>query len=184
MITITGTQDAHAFRSLIIERCGEDTGKCIQCGKCSAGCPIAPDMDYLPNQVMELIRLNQKERLLTASSYWFCASCQTCSIRCPYAIDIALVMNTLRKLTLEGGYAPAEKRMPLFNRIFLDSIHKYGRVYELGMVSRFNLASGQPFKDALLGAAMMAKRKIALLPHRIRRLDDIKSIFAKYKKYT
>ena len=184
MITIQDGQDIHAFRRLVKERCGEDVGKCIQCGKCSAGCPIAQDMDYLPNQVMELVRLGQRERLLAARSFWHCASCQTCSIRCPHGIDIALIMNTLRKLSMEGGHAHARNRMPLFNRLFIESIQKYGRVFELEMVGRFNLLSGQPFKDALLGAVMLAKRKIGLLPHRIRGLADIKSIFAKYKKYT
>jgi heterodisulfide reductase subunit C len=83
MLTILQGEQIHAFRNLIIERSGEDVGKCIQCGKCSSGCPVASEMEYIPNQIMELIRLNQEEKVLTANTFWFCASCQTCSIRCP-----------------------------------------------------------------------------------------------------
>lgn len=184
MLLLLAGEKVHTFRNLIIKRCGEDVGKCIQCGKCSSGCPVAVDMEYIPNQIMELIRLNQEEKVLTSNTFWFCASCQTCSIRCPHAIDISKVMNTLRKLNLEKGYQPADKGIPRFNQIFIDSIKDYGRVYELGMVTRFNLSTGQPLKDASFGPIMMLKGKLALLPHKIKSLKDIKTIFKKSKKFT
>ena len=184
MIVISAGEDVHAFRSLIIERCGEDVGKCIQCGKCSSGCPIAVDMEYIPNQIMELIRLNQEEKVLTSNTQWFCASCQTCSIRCPHDIDIAKIMNTLRKLNLEKGYQPADKGIPWFNQIFVDSIKNHGRVYELGMVARYNLSTGQPLKDASFGPVMVMKGKLALLPNKIKGLHEIKTIFKKSKNFT
>ena len=81
--------DAHNFREQIKELSGADVGKCIQCGKCTAGCPVAVDMDYVPNQVMQLIRMNERDCLLRANTFWFCAACQTCSARCPEDIDIA-----------------------------------------------------------------------------------------------
>ncbi|MGO8880246.1 MAG: heterodisulfide reductase subunit C, partial [Desulfomonilaceae bacterium] len=28
--------------------------QCYQCGKCSAGCPVAPEMDLLPHQLVRL----------------------------------------------------------------------------------------------------------------------------------
>ncbi|KPJ56015.1 MAG: hypothetical protein AMJ42_05840 [Deltaproteobacteria bacterium DG_8] len=89
MVVLPEGEKVQSFRNLIIERCGEDVGKCIQCGKCSSGCPLAVEMEYIPNQIMELIRLNQEEKVLTSNTFWFCASCQTCSIRCPHDIDIA-----------------------------------------------------------------------------------------------
>lgn len=184
MLTILRGEQIHAFRNLIIERCGEDVGKCIQCGKCSSGCPVASEMKYIPNQIMELIRLNQEEKVLTANTFWFCAGCQTCSIRCPHDIDIALVMNTLRKLTLDKGYPPADRKISSFNTIFTDSIKQHGRVYELGMVTRFNLTTGQPLKDAGFGPTMLRKGKLGLLPHRIKGLRDIREIFRKSKKFT
>ncbi len=37
------------------ELSGQDIRECYQSGKCSAGCPIAADMDVPPNQVIRLL---------------------------------------------------------------------------------------------------------------------------------
>ncbi len=162
---------------------GEDLAKCIQCGKCTAGCPIAPDMDLMPNQVIRALQLNAEEKALRAASIWLCASCTTCSVRCPEGIDVARVMNQARKLCVERGYKPGEGRVPLFNRLFVDSIRRGGRVHELGIVTRYNLATLNPLRDIGLLPRILQKGKISLLPHRIAGLQGIKRLFAKSKRF-
>ena len=176
-------KNAHEFRDLIKEHSGEDIGNCIQCGKCTSGCPVAAEMDYVPNQVMQLIRMNDQDTLLRANTFWFCVACQTCSARCPEDIDIAKVMNTLRRRALAKDIAPGMKEVPKLNQVFLDSIKSYGRVYELGMVMKYNMITAQPFKDATFGPAMFFKGKIALLPHKVKKLEQVKNIIRKAKKY-
>jgi len=68
---------------------------CNQCGKCSAGCPIAPSMDILPNQVIRLAQLGIED-VLDSQMIWACASCMTCVARCPKGIDLPRVMEALR----------------------------------------------------------------------------------------
>lgn len=162
---------------------GEDLSRCIQCGKCTAGCPIAPDMDVMPNQVIRYLQLNNEEKALRASSIWICASCTTCSVRCPEGIDVARVMNQSRKLCIERGYRPKEGRIHLFNRLFVDSIKQSGRVHELGLVIRYNVLTINPFKDIGLLPQILHKGKINLLPHRIKGLEGIKRLFAKSKRF-
>lgn len=174
---------AHKLREQIKELSGADVGKCIQCGKCTAGCPVAIDMDYVPNQVMQLIRMNQQDELLAANSFWFCAACQTCSVRCPEEIDIAKIMNTLRRLAGERTIKSEARRIPALNREFLGSIKLFGRVYELGMVLKYNLMTGQPLKDFSLVPALFRKRKIGLLPHRVKGIDQVKKIITEGKKF-
>ena len=82
---------------------------CYQCQKCSAGCPVAFAMDYKPNQIMQMVSLGMKDRVLSSKTIWVCASCYTCSTRCPNDIDIAKVMDWLRQTALREGVAPAEK---------------------------------------------------------------------------
>ena len=171
------SQNIHQFRNEVLSLNGEDVSRCIQCGKCSAGCPISPEMDLQPNQVLRLIQINDREPVLRSSTIWICASCQTCSIRCPEDIDIAKIMDSMRKLALEGQVPVGEGNVVKFDEIFLDSIRKRGRVHELELVMRYNLAIRQPFKDAHLGPMMMAKRKMKLLGHRIKELGGIKEIF-------
>ena len=175
--------NTHKFRELIKELSGADVGKCIQCGKCTAGCPVAVDMDFVPNQVMQLIRMNEQDELLKANTFWFCAACQTCSVRCPEEIDIAKIMNTLRRLAAEQQINPEAKKIPALNREFLGSIRMFGRVYELGLVMKYNLVTGQPLKDASFGPALFGKRKISLLPHRVKGLERVKKIIQEGKKF-
>ena len=176
------SQDVHQFRNAILSVSGEDVSKCIQCGKCSAGCPISPEMDLQPNQVLRLIQMNDRDTVLRSSTLWLCASCQTCSVRCPDSIDIAKIMDALRKLSLEAGVTPGEEKVVKFDEIFLDTVRKRGRVHELELVMRYNLACRRPFKDAHLGPMMFSRGKLSLLGHRIKGVDKIKEIFKSSKR--
>lgn len=171
------SSNIHLFRNEILNLCNQDVAKCIQCGKCSAGCPISPEMDIQPNQIIRLIQLNDRETVLRCSTIWLCASCETCSVRCPEEIEIATIMDILRKLSLEMNIPSGEKNIVKFDQIFLDSIKKRGRVHELGLVMRYNFLTGQPLKDAHIGPLMFLKGKLNLLGHRIRGIGHIKEIF-------
>ena len=79
---------------------GESLLACNQCGKCSAGCPVAFSMDILPNQVIRLAQLGIEE-VLECQTIWTCAACLTCVSRCPKGIDLPRVMEALRLVAME-----------------------------------------------------------------------------------
>ncbi len=81
---------------------GQRVLECNQCGKCSAGCPVASSMDMLPSQVIRLVQLGLDEAL-DAQAIWVCASCFTCATRCPKGVDLARVMEALRQIHLRRG---------------------------------------------------------------------------------
>ena len=93
---------------------GERLLACNQCGKCSAGCPVAFSMDILPNQVIRLAQLGIED-VLASQTIWTCASCLTCVSRCPKGIDLPRIMEAMRLVRMqrsgnqiEASQIPAE----------------------------------------------------------------------------
>jgi heterodisulfide reductase subunit C2 len=79
---------------------GQSLLACNQCGKCSAGCPVAFSMDVLPNQVLRMAQLGIVD-VLDVQTIWTCAACLTCVSRCPKGIDLPRVMEALRLIQME-----------------------------------------------------------------------------------
>jgi heterodisulfide reductase subunit C len=147
------------------ELSSQDVRNCYQCGKCSAGCPIAEDMDLLPNQVMRLLQLGLTDEALRSKTIWLCASCETCTTRCPREVDLASVMDALRNLAIREGICSPERKITFFNRIFLSLIKKYGRVFEMELIGIFNTGTLNFFKDITKAPKLFFKGRLKLWPN-------------------
>jgi len=158
-------------------RSGTQPSACFQCHKCSSGCPIGPEMDLLPSQVMRLVQLGAEAEVLQSQAIWLCASCEACTTRCPMGIDIAAVMDTLRMLAIDRKVALPDSRGRQFNRSFLGSVRRHGRVFELGMMTFYKLRTGDFFADVGKVPQMLAKGKLSLLPHRSGSSKEVKQVF-------
>ncbi len=152
---------------------------CYQCQKCSAGCPVVFFMDYKPHQVMQMVNLGRITPLLSSRTIWVCASCYTCSTRCPNEVNVAGVMDGLRRQALIEKVAPAEVRVRLFHRAFLDDIRAHGRVHELFMMARYKMATRTYFDDMRLGWRMFARGKLKLFPSFVKNRKEIARLFAR-----
>jgi heterodisulfide reductase subunit C len=96
------------FVKKIEELSGQNLMACFQCGKCSAGCPLASAMDKLPNEIIRLAQLGQEEDIYKSKTIWLCASCFTCASRCPKGVDLSKVMEAIRTILLRKGYEAVE----------------------------------------------------------------------------
>lgn len=83
---------------------------CYQCGKCSAACPSAPEMDMLPSQVIRYLQLGLDEEVLKANTPWICAACMQCMSVCPKGVDLARIMEAVRTIQLRKGTNKVEVR--------------------------------------------------------------------------
>lgn len=161
---------------------GAGINSCYQCGKCSAGCPISFAMDLQPRQVIRLVQLGAKDRVLRSSTIWLCAGCYTCTTRCPRGVEIAATMDALRIIARREGYLPAERSVASFHDIFLGSVEANGRLHEVGLIVRHKLATGNLWQDVDSGLKMFARGKLRLLPHRLRDSAAVRRMFARARE--
>ncbi len=165
------------FLRLVERLAGTPVSACFQCHKCSTGCPIGPEMDLLSSQIMRLINLGEAEEVLESEGIWLCASCEACTTRCPMEIDIAGVMDTLRMIAVERKVAIPDTHGEKFNRSFLGSVRRHGRVFELGMMAAYKLRCGDLFSDVDKAPKMFAKGKLKILPNRSGDVKEVRKIF-------
>ena len=173
------------FSDVVQSRSGEDVRSCYYCQKCTAGCPTAFVMDYKPAQLLRMIQLGQKERVLGSKAIWMCIGCEACGTRCPNDIRLAPVMDVLRQMAMDEGYAP-ETAIYSLHRSFLDSINMWGRMHEVTMLAEFKtreLLTEFPvffqglLGDMKLGANLVLNGKLSFLPDRIKRMEEIKALY-------
>ncbi|HBX22757.1 MAG TPA: heterodisulfide reductase subunit C [Desulfotomaculum sp.] len=183
-INLTTTLKHEQFIEQVSRESGQPVQQCYQCGKCTAGCPIAFSMDVPPNRVMRMVQLGLRETALSCNSIWLCAYCSTCSVRCPKNVNLAQVMDALRIIAGKEKRAKTARarHVELFNRNFLNSIRRYGRLHEFETMTMYNLKSGQPFKNADTGLYMLSRGKLKFLIQKTSQMDQVKQIFARVKE--
>jgi heterodisulfide reductase subunit C len=162
-----------------------DVSQCYQCGKCSAGCPMAEKMDLLPNRLIRLVQRGEIEQAARSKAVWACVSCLTCTTRCPKSVDCAAVMDALRQIAVEKNLvAPEMRRTVLFQQAFLQNIKQNGRLNELSLVRNFKISAflhdwSLPLllKDALLGPQMLQRGKLHFKGEKVRDIGIVERIF-------
>ena len=162
----------------IEKKSGVELTDCYQCGKCSAGCPVAFAMDKTPRQIIRLLQLGLLEEALASRTIWLCATCQTCVTRCPKDVDLPALMEAVRQAAKKKGIV-AEKEINLFNDIFLQNVKAFGRSPEVILSALYNLRSGHLFQDVDSVPHLFLSGKAHVLPEKVKNMDAIKKIFAK-----
>jgi heterodisulfide reductase subunit C2 len=182
VITIKRKKTGAGLKAAVEAMAGVDLSVCFQCKKCSSGCPVAKITRSRPSEIIRQLHLGAGNELLESDLVWTCVACETCSARCPMNINVAAVMDALRHLALERGAAKQPGNVPLFNRAFLKTVETFGRTYEIGMIAGYKLGTGKLMNDTEKFPAMLAKRKIALLPPMGADRKTVRRIFRKVKQ--
>ncbi len=170
------------FASEVELRSQANLQACLQCKKCTSGCPVAGRADFKAHELVRLTQLGQRETVLKSRMIWECTSCQTCFTRCPQKVSIAAMNDALRLMSREAQMAHETTTVPVFNDVFLRSVRRRGRVYELGLMAAYKLRTMRLFEDVDKAPMMVMKRKIKLLPKNVPGRAERKRIFARAKK--
>jgi len=161
----------HGFGARIAEAAyGETLFGCIQCGTCSATCPLSHYMDFTPRRIIAMTREGFKDEVLHCATIWLCASCYSCTVECPREIHITDVMYALKREAIAAGAYPKRFPIPVLAREFFNQVTREGRNSESRLLVRL-YAKTNPFaalKNAALGIKLFLKGRMPL------RADSIK----------
>lgn len=77
---------------------------CVQCGKCTAGCPMTLKTALNPRLLIQrLITAGNGFDLEGREELWDCTTCATCSTRCPKQVSPMEIIIGLRGAFVENG---------------------------------------------------------------------------------
>jgi quinone-modifying oxidoreductase subunit QmoC len=71
--------------------------KCFNCGNCTAICPLTNDEHPFPRNMIRMVQVGQKEKLVYKIDPWLCYYCGDCSDTCPKGAEPAETMMAVRR---------------------------------------------------------------------------------------
>ena len=155
---------------------------CIQCGSCGGSCPAGQEMDHTPRGLFAMMRAGMVNEVLRSNTPWFCISCYFCTVRCPQQIHITDVMYTLKSMAIARGLY-REHTPSHFSLTFVDYVEQYGRSFELGLATRFNLRHHPLSLPSLapMGLGMLKRGRLEFTPRRIEGMEQLSRILERAK---
>jgi Fe-S oxidoreductase len=118
---------------------------CIQCGRCSAGCPLSLSSPLNVRRIIYEALVRDKIDIKEWPEIWDCTTCTTCTLRCPKGLDPAMILIGMRRVLTEGG------RVKPTVRDALESTFKFGNPWGRGKAKRSEWAQGLNVKDLTEG---------------------------------
>lgn len=90
-------------RDEFLSFCGN--GGCINCGACTAVCPLPREAVMLPRKVLRYLHLGRGSELVeNAEAIFSCLLCRLCEQTCPAGVDIAEYVRFLRNYINRRAY--------------------------------------------------------------------------------
>ena len=98
--------------------------ECMQCGKCTGGCPVSIRTNLNPRALLYQALLGEKFQPKNRTDIWECTTCGTCIERCPKGVRPMDAVVSLRADVVESG-----RIFPTVQKA-LESIYKHGNPWE------------------------------------------------------
>jgi len=116
---------------------------CIQCGKCTGGCPISVISPHfnIRKLLYEILNSEGEDIAQKKEMIWDCSTCTTCVQRCPKQVDPADLVISVRSVLVEDGQVPPKIRD------VLKSISIRGNPWNIGQEKRSEWAEGLEIKN-------------------------------------
>jgi quinone-modifying oxidoreductase subunit QmoC len=157
---------------------GEKLFTCIQCGTCSATCPVSHYMDFTPRKIIAMVREGFKEEVLGSFTIWLCASCYSCTVDCPREIKITDVMYALKQQAILEGVYPKRFPIAVMATEFFRGVEKEGRNNEGRLMMNMALKTN-PFRllrYAKLGLNLFRTGRVSLREEGIQNKEGLRKL--------
>lgn len=162
---------------------GEKIRHCIQCGTCSASCPMIFKMDHSPRKIFAMAKAGMRKEVLSSNTIWYCVSCYSCHVRCPRGIKLTDIMYILKRLSIKYKMSSHGTASPVLSRTFAGLVNKYGRNHETELILRLFMKTNplNLLRMLPLGLKLFLKGRMPIFPHRLKKsgLEEIKAIINK-----
>ena len=159
---------------------------CIQCGTCGGSCPSGADMDHTPRALFAMIKAGMENEVLSSNTPWYCVSCYYCTVRCPQDVKVTDLMYTIKRFSIQRKFykVSSSPNAPPFSQTFIHYVENYGRSFELGLATWYQLAYHPLDMPKIMPMALglLRKGRIDITPQRIKDIDGLKAILAKAKE--
>ncbi len=179
-VEIAVKSEGEVFKEMVLKLAGDEVKTCIQCGTCSASCPMAHLMEDPIRKLIKFVLEGMKEEALESKTIWLCTSCLLCTVRCPRNIKPMAVVAALKQIYESEG---RRCRDSVFEGIFARQVQTRGRVSEVLLSAEYLIRSPESAAQIMaFGAELVPKDKIDLdieaEMERIEGLDELERIFA------
>jgi heterodisulfide reductase subunit C len=111
---------------IIKEPGGENFLRCLQCGTCTASCPVKIiDPEYNCRRIIRMALIGDRDGVLKSKFIWMCSTCYSCYERCPQDVKITDLMTALKNIAVKHGHIhPSIKTQ-------IELLEKFGSLLEI-----------------------------------------------------
>jgi Fe-S oxidoreductase len=97
MVVEEENKASQRLRRLVIST---NADKCVACGACAAGCPIADWSEERldPRRMVRLVQYGIGHVLTENDWIWHCTACGKCTLNCPSGVDLGTLLQEARGL--------------------------------------------------------------------------------------
>ncbi len=117
------------LRKEVAEFGGGDIDKCMNCGNCTAICPLSKGSTVFPRKVIRCLQLGLTEKLLQSPEPWLCYYCGECSQTCPREANPGETMMAARRyLTSQYDWTGLSKKL------YISKVWEVGAVLVVALI--------------------------------------------------
>lgn len=152
-----------SLQAEIEQKANVNLDTCMQCGCCTGGCSGIDLMDYSPRQMIQLIKMDERDILLKSKTIWMCLSCHICEDRCPAGIKISKFMDVLREISCSEGATEPNMQIQ-FHKLFLGQVRTFSRTHEGLLMMGYALKAKAPMPPTKLIIDLLRRMRVDMKP--------------------